>query len=141
MYREQSIEKHSIKNAFNEKQHKIFLKKIKLSLKELEANLEYEKNKMLYKLEYKEETFDRIAETRNNFIFTIVTVIAIFYIGLKCYKIRLKYLQNKKKNEAMDDVYNILLRTFCIWYFFWSLLTVVNNIFISFSFLDSFLRS
>ena len=138
MYREQSIEKHRIKNAFNEKQYKIFLKKIKLSLKELEASLEYEKNKMLYKLEYKEETFDRIAETRNNFIFTIVTVIAIFYIGLKCYKIRLKYLQNKKKNEAMNDVYNILLRTFCIWYFFWSLLTVVNNIFISFSFLDSF---
>ena len=97
MYREQSIEKHRIKNAFNEKQYKIFLKKIKLSLKELEASLEYEKNKMLYKLEYKEETFDRIAETRNNFIFTIVTVIAIFYIGLKCYKIRLKYLQNKKK--------------------------------------------
>mgnify|MGYP001262848536 CR=1 FL=1 len=53
MFQEQSREKYKIKNAFNEKQYKIFKKKVDLGIKHLDEIVEYEQNKMLYKLEYK----------------------------------------------------------------------------------------
>ena len=94
---------------------------------------------MTYKLEYKKQTFERIYQARSNCIFALVTTIAVCYLGIKLYRIRLKYLQNKRKNEATNAVYNVLWITLCLWYFFWSLFAVVNNVFMSFSFLDTFL--
>ena len=37
----------------------------------------------------------------------------------------------------MDAVYNVLWLTLCLWYFFWSLFAVVNNVFMTFSFMDN----
>lgn len=130
MYQEQTEKKYKIKESYHEKLHKLNMERIK-------KTIEYESEKMQYELDYKIETHKIINQKRNNCIFALVTTIAVCYLGIKLYKIRLKYLQNKRKNEAMDAVYNIVWVTLCLWYFFWSLFTVINDVSMSFSFMDT----
>ena len=35
------------------------------------------------------------------------------------------------------SAYNVLWVTLCLWYFFWSLFAVINNVFMTFSFMDN----
>jgi len=130
MYQEQAEKKYKIKESYHEKLHKLNIERIK-------KTIEYESEKMQYELDYKQQKYERVYQARNNCIFALVTTIAVCYLGIKLYRIRLKYLQNKRKNEAMDAAYNVLWLTLCLWYFFWSLFAVINNVFMTFSFMDT----